>query len=203
LGTYDSFVRNFRLEAPEASAAAVGEYLVKKGDTLGKIAQQHGVSVKELQLVNGIPDHLIRIGQELEIPGQGGMARVELASSKRQSVAWGRTDTRPIDLGEGFTLVHQSGSTPEKPRLAVSLNQNAIDVDEGARSLAPTVYRVRAGDTLAAIAQRFGVSVASIQSNNGIGGTLIHPGQELTIHSASNVMGPPSANRLTYQVQRG
>lgn len=208
LGTYDTFVRNFEAAAPTATASAgAGEYLVKKGDTLGKIAQQYGVSVKELQLVNGIPDHMIRIGQKLEIPGQGGMARVELASTERRFVAWGRAEPRPIDLGEGFTVVHQSGSTPAKPLMAVSLNLNTAEPDEGAMNLVPTIYRVQPGDTLGAIAKRFGVSVASIQSNNTLKGTLIFPDQELTIHSATNVVDPPQqqaqATRLTYQVQSG
>lgn len=44
-------------------------------------------------------------------------------------------------------------------------------------------YRVRSGDTLAEIAQRFGVTVASIRAANGISGDLIHVGQVLRIPS--------------------
>lgn len=203
-GTHDSFVQNFNREAPLATAPGTGEYLVKSGDTLGRIAQQYDVSVKELQLVNGIPNHLIKIGQKLQIPGQEGMTRVELASTERQSIAWGRTTFKPIPLGEEFTLVHQSGSTEEKPLLAVSLNLDVIEVDEGAMNLVPTIYRVQPGDTLGVIAKRFGISVASIQNNNRLDSTVIFPNQELTIHAATNIMDPPQAgNRLTYQVQRG
>lgn len=42
-------------------------------------------------------------------------------------------------------------------------------------------YRVRGGDTLAEIAQRFGVTVSSIRAANGISGDLIHVGQVLRI----------------------
>jgi membrane-bound lytic murein transglycosylase D len=205
LGSYDTFVHNFMARAPEAPSGDTGDYIVKSGDTLGRIANQYKVSVAELQAANGISGHLININQKLRIPGLGGMGKVQLLSSERQFVAYGNSPTKPIPLGEEFTLVHQSGSTPEKPLLAVSLNMNAIEVDEGAMSLVPTIYRVQTGDTLGAIAQRFGVSVASIQANNRLSGTLIRANQELTIHSATNIMDPPrvEAGVLTYTVQNG
>jgi membrane-bound lytic murein transglycosylase D len=204
LESYATFVRNFEKAAPTA-ISGTGDYVVKSGDTLGKIAMQHKVSVKELQDVNGIDGHMININQKLQIPGHGGMGKVQLASTEREFVAYGLAPFKPIQLAKEFALVHQSGSTPEKPLLAVSLNQNIIETDEGAMSLVPTIYRVESGDTLGAIARRFGVSVASIQTNNNLAGAAIFPNQELTIHSATNIVDPPQTinGRLTYQVQNG
>ena len=54
-------------------AAADGVYVVKKGDTLGGIAQRHGVKVKALADLNKIPESKytkIQIGQKLRIPGK-------------------------------------------------------------------------------------------------------------------------------------
>jgi membrane-bound lytic murein transglycosylase D len=204
LGSHDLFVRNFRQEAPTAVSGS-GQYVVKSGDTLGKIAQLHDVSVKELQLANGIDGHLININQKLNIPGKSNLDRVELLQTDRQSIAYGAASYKPIELGKEFTLVHQSGSTPEKPLLAVSLNLEALQPEEGAMNLVPTVYRVQSGDTLGTIAQRYGVSVASIQANNNLNGAMIFPNQELTIHSATNIVDAPvvEAGRLSYKVQRG
>lgn len=204
LGSHDLFVRNFRQEAPTAASGS-GQYLVKSGDTLGKIAKLHDVSVKELQQANGIDGHLININQKLNIPGKSNLDRVELLQSDRQSVAYGSARYKPIELGKEFTLVHQSGSTPEKPLLAVSLNLEALQPEEGVMNLVPTIYRVQSGDTLGTIAQSYGVSVASIQANNSLNGALIFPGQELTIHSATNIVDAPvvEAGRLSYKVQRG
>jgi LysM repeat protein len=42
-------------------------------------------------------------------------------------------------------------------------------------------YVVKSGDSLSAIASRTGSSVSAIQSANGISGTMIRPGQSLTI----------------------
>ena len=45
----------------------------------------------------------------------------------------------------------------------------------------PTRYVVKQGDSLSAIASRNGTSVSALKSENGISGTLIRPGQSLTI----------------------
>ena len=45
-------------------------HVVQPGETVSEIARQYGVSIDALTAVNGIADpHLIKIGQELVIPG--------------------------------------------------------------------------------------------------------------------------------------
>ena len=49
------------------------DYTVERGDTLGKIARDHGVSLSELISANNISNpNLIYPGQKLTIPGKGG-----------------------------------------------------------------------------------------------------------------------------------
>lgn len=206
LGSHDLFVANFSKVAPKGAAAETGaEYVVASGDTLSKIARNHSVSVDELMAVNGLTGTLININQKLRIPGKDGAlaSNIRLASTERQSVAYGRSEPRPIKLADEFQLVHQSGSTPEQPLLAVSLNQNAVEADEGVLSLVPTIYQVQSGDTLSTIARRYGVSVASIQQGNNLQGTTIFPKQNLTIHSATNMGEAPVPGTAEYQVQHG
>lgn len=203
LGSYDHFVAEFNRAAPQG-APGTGEYIVKSGDTLGAIARQHGVSVDELRNVNNLEGSLIRVKQKLLLPGLGSSNPIRIADNERRFVAYGTAEFKPIKLGDEFKLVHQSGSTDEEPLMAVSLN--LVDPDEGVMNLVPTRYKVRPGDTLGAIARRFGVSVASIQQNNRINGVTIFPDQELTIHSATNVAGEPAPvteAARTYQVQNG
>ena len=50
-------------------------------------------------------------------------------------------------------------------------------------------HRVRPGDTLGGIADKYGVSVAVLRATNKIRGTLIHPGQDLLIAAAPTGMG--------------
>lgn len=43
-------------------------YTVRNGDTLGHIAQRHGISTSELRKLNNLTGDLIRVGQKLNIP---------------------------------------------------------------------------------------------------------------------------------------
>jgi membrane-bound lytic murein transglycosylase D len=49
-------------------------------------------------------------------------------------------------------------------------------------------HRVRPGDTLGAIADRYGVSVTALKAGNKLRGTVIHPGQDLLITAAPRRM---------------
>ncbi|MES2623823.1 MAG: LysM peptidoglycan-binding domain-containing protein [Pseudomonadota bacterium] len=202
LETYDNFVAAFNKAMP-SSVAGTGEYRVQSGDSLGKIAKKFGVTTDELRSANNIAGDRINIDQNLLVPGAGSSGNIAIVSQAREYVAYEAALYRPIKLGEEFKLVQQSGSTAEKPLVAVSLEM--ASEDEGAINLVPTVYKVQRGDSLSKISQRFGVSVASIQQANNLNGTAIMANQELTIHSAARTVDdptPPEALK-TYQVQTG
>ena len=67
----DSLQRRPVKVAPQGSSSShssgKGYYTVKKGDTLGKIASRHGVSVATLRKRNGLKSDNIRVGQRLKI----------------------------------------------------------------------------------------------------------------------------------------
>lgn len=50
------------------SPNAMSTYIVVKGDTLGKIAQRHAISIRELKAANNLNRDLILVGQNLRIP---------------------------------------------------------------------------------------------------------------------------------------
>ena len=62
--------------APVESASASGDqtYTVKSGDSLTKIAKQHGTSIKALRAANGLKTDSIKVGQKLKLPAKSAAA---------------------------------------------------------------------------------------------------------------------------------
>lgn len=90
---------------PAASAPAAGEYIVKKGDVLGRIAKRHHTTVAALKRANGLSSDNIRIGQKLRIPGSGGRP----AASAAVKAAPGEQKDGPLKVAS--THVVKSGET--------------------------------------------------------------------------------------------
>lgn len=83
---------------------------------------------------------------------------------------------------------------PDGPhRLLVPVDRHAKML-EGITALPPekrvriVYHRVRSGDTLGGIADKYGVSVATLKASNSIRGTTIHPGQDLLVTAAPRGM---------------
>ena len=57
-----------------APVAAAGEYVVKSGDSLSRIASRNGTTIKALREANHLTGDKLRIGQKLVLPGGTGAA---------------------------------------------------------------------------------------------------------------------------------
>ncbi|MDX1491135.1 MAG: N-acetylmuramoyl-L-alanine amidase [Pseudohongiellaceae bacterium] len=71
-------------ERPDFSVFSGGTYRVKRGDSLSLIAQRSGVSTQELKNLNGLRSDVIRVGQELSLPGSGEAARPAIEHTTRR-----------------------------------------------------------------------------------------------------------------------
>ena len=143
-------------------------YRVRRGDTLSRIARRTGIPVARIMAANGIRNrHRIRAGQKLVLPGipaarahagtpapgRPGSDRYRVRPGDTLSSIASRHGLRPSDLARANGL-----RNPHHIRAGDVLR---IPVAGGARS-----YRVRRGDTLSAIAKRFGVSAEAIARTN-------------------------------------
>ena len=76
-------------------------YTVKKGDSLGKIAEAHGVGLSKLKEWNGLKSNDIKIGQKLTIYTKGGKAKSSSGSTSSSSSAKGHS-TYTVKSGDTF-----------------------------------------------------------------------------------------------------
>jgi LysM repeat protein len=194
-----------------ASAAAAGPfYVVQPGDTLGAIAARYGTTVPVLSSLNGIADpNFIVPGEVIHLPGGAGQTGTTPSSSPSSSsrsytvqagdtlgaiaARFGTTvaalasanhiaDPNLIFVGQ---VVQVSGSAGAGPSTPITSTPNS--------SPHAGTYTVRAGDTLGAVAARFGTTVAALASANHITDpNFIFVGEVLSIPGGSAGSSGPS-----------
>lgn len=184
-----------------APIASTGRYKVKSGDSLSKIAAAHKTSVKSIQQANNLSSSQLKIGQLLTIPGlkQPEVATAKVGSDKKISSSTSGAQRYTVKAGDNLWEISKklkvsseqlakwnklTSKTQLKPGQTLTYYKTP---KQQASSLAKTMtYRVKPGDSLASIAQRFKVKVADIVKWNNIkANKYLQPGQELTLHLAS------------------
>lgn len=132
-------------------------YKVRPGDSLGRIAEKHRVTVKQLKAWNNLRSDRINAGQTLVIH----VKRRQLVKPSAEPEQQLPEDEGPVNKVAPEGTVRGSVQPP---------------------ATAPfTSYTVQRGDSLYRIAQQFpGLTAQRIMEINGIG-TTIRPGQQLKI----------------------
>ena len=192
---------------PVVTAPVAASHTVTSGETVSRIAARSGASVAAIVAANGLDARAyIRVGQRLTIPGSAGAVAVAtrvvsagpVAASHR--VASGETvsgiaakygtsvaviaaanglDARAfIRVGQQLSL---TGSAPAAVAATRSVTA-AFAAPVAAAAAVARLHPVTAGETLSAIAARYGTSVAAVAATNGLDRrALIKIGQQLTI----------------------
>lgn len=177
-----------RLRIPGAAGddlPAAVIYTVRQGDALSTIAQRFGTTVTKLKRANRLTNNTLRVGQRLEIPdAEPARAKREVEAPKSEIYVVRQGDT----LSE---IADRYGVSLSKLRAANGLRGNAIRI--GQRLVIPATAKrlqeaasakthvVRSGDTLSAIARRYGTSVSAIQRANGMTGSSLRVGERLKL----------------------
>ena len=133
---------------------------VAKGESIGKIARQYGVSAASIKSASGLKNDTVRIGQVLKVPP--------------------REERRP---GPVVVAVGESKPTLTRAETAVveaERREQAKPATKG-KARAPRTHQVRSGQTLSSIAKQYKVSVSSLRDANGIDGSHLTIGQKLKI----------------------
>jgi LysM repeat protein len=184
------------------------DYTVKRGDTLKKIANEHGVSLSELLEANTIPNpNLIHPGQAIVIPGQD-MVHVVVRGDTLTKLA--------ARYGSSVSVLAQANSI-SNPNLIRVGQQLVISGATGGSSPAPAAkpeaapatgrsgrfHIVKKGESLNSIAAKYsGVSADQIAAANGIIDGMIYTGTRLFLDGPAFV-ATGTKGESTYVVKRG
>lgn len=181
------------------------DYTVERGDTLKKIADEHGVTLTELLEVNTIPNpNLIYPGQTIVIPGKDQAYQVVPGDTLSKIAArYGSTvsalvqansiaNPNLIRVGQRLTIPGGSGSPSTPP-----------SEDGGRPGRSGRYHIVKKGENLSSIAAQYGgVTAEQIAVANGILDGVIYTGTRLFLDGpgfvATGVSGESS-----YVVRRG
>jgi len=184
--------------SPQATETMV--HVVQWGENLTLIAAQYGTTVEAIATANGIanPD-LVFVGQQLTISGAASSPvpatpsgdYVVQAGDTLTAIAW----RHEVGLWE---LVQANGIA--NPSL-IYVGQRLVipgGSSGGQESTQSGVHVVQAGETLTAIAARYGTTVEAIAVANGIANpSLIYVGQRLTIPGAGAAPTPAPGPTMT------
>jgi membrane-bound lytic murein transglycosylase D len=192
-------------EVPEDQRVVWDLYQIKSGDTLSTIAKQHNTTIQFLQSINHIQGTSIRAGKTLMVPKSAASAEHYTASAPQRlqrTQASGKGNRVEYHVKKGDTLwsigrqyqvstrqlAQWNGMAPGDTlrlgqKLVIWQNKAASTTGAGDQGIVKKVdYKVRKGDSLAAIADRFNLRVADIVQWNQVSTSrYLQPGQRLTL----------------------
>lgn len=125
-------------------------YQVKSGDTLSKIARKYGTTVSELCRLNGMKStSILRVGQNLCCGGGN------ITTDSTPTNVKAQTSKKTASTSKKVTVKSTSSST----------NSQAVS--------GVVYHRIQEGDTLSAIARKYGTTVDKLCELNGIKKTTV------------------------------
>ena len=201
-------LREILLSSAKSNASvtvAPTKYTVAPGDSVSSIAGRYGLSTASVLALNGLSwKSLIFPGQVLKLSASAGAAPAAPAAAPaagaggRYTVARGDTisaiagrfgvTTQAVLTanGLGWSSIIYPGQTIAIPAGGSPAAASSAPAAPPAAPPASTSYTIVAGDTLSALAARFGTTTAAIMAANGMGtSTIIYSGRTLAIPAGS------------------
>jgi LysM repeat protein len=177
------------------STVTAATHRVGRGDTLARLADRYGVAIDALRQWNELADDTVRIGDELLIgPPLGPIVRYVPRPGETLGCI-----SRQHGLTEAEIVADNPSLSARGLRAGVPIALRARVVPETlGPSSAASAYVVLAGDSLSAVASRFGVPLSSLETANpDVDAARLLPGAILALPAGASVsIGDPTCGAL-------
>jgi membrane-bound lytic murein transglycosylase D len=191
------------------------KYTVKKGESLGKIAEKFGVTISQLRKWNKLDSNKINRGQVLAVHGKETSASFGDNTTRKEGNILSYTVKEGDTIGE---IAEMFKVRIEDIRALNNLKSNKIVVgksliinsdvdaskvskskrDDNSKTVASvnpkisnlktssSIHKVKSGETLSAIADKYNVTIKEIENWNNLKNSKIVEGQSLMINPSTN-----------------
>ena len=220
LKLYSSESSGALVESTSPPAGNVSYHKIKSGETIGGIAEMYKVSASSIKEWNNISGNKIIAGTTLKIYSdaspnivsnnatqkteltsesinhqiQSGETIIGISESYGVSVEdikrWNNLSSSKIVAGKTL-IIYSSGNNQKVSKTTVVQNTGNS-----------STHKVKKGETLGGIAEKYKVSIASIQQLNNISGNKIIAGQDLKIPQSTGTTSQKSKDGL-HTVENG
>ena len=148
-------------------------HVVAPGDSLYLLAQRYSVSIEQLAQQNGISNpHNLQVGTTLLVGQQA--------------------TVHTVRTGDTFYDLARQYGTTSTALMAANPQYSSSNLPLGAKLTIPAqtatstrTHTVRTGDTLSALAVRYGTTVNQLRATNNLSSDIIYPGMVLRLPTSS------------------
>ncbi len=211
--TIAAFVGASVAVAVSSHQAEAATYKVKSGDSLWLIADKHNTTIAKIKSLNKLSSNLIFPNQVLQVPGTSNSSSTSNTSSRATSTSsttyytvksgdtlrviagkYGTTYQKIMSLNGLSNTIIYPGQKLKVNGTASSSSNTGSSSNSGASNASgsTSTYTVKSGDSLSAIAARYGTTYQKIMSLNGLSNFIIYPGQKLKVSGTASSSGSTS-----------
>ena len=193
------------LLAPAVEASHT--YVVKKGDSLYRIAKRFGIDQEKIREVNNLGSTKLKLGIRLTIPsgepaekkeapklakaepavhgkpGSGGAATTGSSRTQQETIY------HSVKKGDTLILISREYSVPVRDLKEMNNIRKATKLRAGQRLIVkktgPRTYTVKKGDTLGRIAKKFDLDAEELEELNDLDSEDLRPGQKLILEAVT------------------
>lgn len=163
-------LRNARTSRQIGSTPAQ-RHTVAKGETMYALSRKYGVTVEQLSKWNSLDGTALRVGQQLIVRPPSATATTPVPEKKAEPA------TTPAP--------NPKDSTTPTPKPSPAATPTATPKPETTASKSNTVHTVAAGETLYAIARKYGTDVKELRRLNRLTTSTVKVGQKLHVSNAT------------------